>query len=307
MERVKRVREKIASGAVSLVILILFVQTVIFVFTADKYVATTDKYVVDEITGITSGNDPVSGDNSSGYASRDDKEVDDLIADYDRGNNWRTHSEKENNLRIDEREGDDYDCEESVFSFDPNTISQDSLVLLGLSASQANVVVNYRENGGYFSVPDDFRKIYVLPEGFFERVRDSIYINKIELNSAGHDDLVKLPGIGDYYATRILEFRDKLGGFVDVSDLLQVKGIDSLRFELFSQMVYTDVDKIVKRSLDSLKFSDLNSHPEIGPYLARGIVRMRERMEEGVVTVALLVARKIITEERAVKLYRYFR
>jgi competence ComEA-like helix-hairpin-helix protein len=297
MERKRGVREKIASGTVSLVIVMLFVQTLIFVVTAERH-------SLDGAAGYS--HDAEAGDTVVDVTTADEIAYKgELNRDFDREELFEADADEK---RVNKGSCDyGSDSEGVLFSFDPNTISPDSLVLLGLSRKQAEVVVKYRRNGGYFSVPDDFRKIYVLPDGLFERVADSISINKMELNSAGIDELVRLPGIGEYYATRIVEFREKAGGFTHKSELLQVGGIDSVRFERFSPMVYADACKIKKRSLDSLTYSELNDHPAVGPYLARGIMRLRDQRIEDVITVALLVARKIITAERAVKLSRYFR
>ena len=48
---------------------------------------------------------------------------------------------------------------------------------------------------------------------------------KINLNRAGLEDLVSVPGIGPKTAERILDARQKLGGFKRLEDLMQVKGI----------------------------------------------------------------------------------
>jgi competence protein ComEA len=48
---------------------------------------------------------------------------------------------------------------------------------------------------------------------------------KVILNSAGIDDLMRLPGIGKKRAENILALRERLGRFKSPSDLLRVKGI----------------------------------------------------------------------------------
>jgi comEA protein len=52
----------------------------------------------------------------------------------------------------------------------------------------------------------------------------------LNLNSATTADLEKLPGIGAAMATRILEYRQKNGGFKKVEDLMNVKGIGEKNF-----------------------------------------------------------------------------
>ncbi len=48
---------------------------------------------------------------------------------------------------------------------------------------------------------------------------------KININDAGVDELVKLPGVGRATAARIIEYRRKNGPFKSVEELVRVKGI----------------------------------------------------------------------------------
>src|SRR5436309_1996494 len=54
---------------------------------------------------------------------------------------------------------------------------------------------------------------------------------KININSAGVDELVTLPGIGKAYAERIIEYREKNGPFKKVEDIINVRGIGEKTFE----------------------------------------------------------------------------
>ena len=54
---------------------------------------------------------------------------------------------------------------------------------------------------------------------------------KVNINTAGVDELVGLPGIGKAYAERIVEYRQKNGPFKKVEDILNVRGIGEKTFE----------------------------------------------------------------------------
>lgn len=55
---------------------------------------------------------------------------------------------------------------------------------------------------------------------------------KVNLNSAGLEDLEKLTGIGPTIAQRILEHRKDSGGFKTIEDIKKVKGIGSRKYEI---------------------------------------------------------------------------
>lgn len=66
-------------------------------------------------------------------------------------------------------DGDSGKRKTELFAFDPNTISLDSLQLLGFSQKQALTIIHYREKGGRFRKREDFSKIYtVSPEKYEE-------------------------------------------------------------------------------------------------------------------------------------------
>jgi competence ComEA-like helix-hairpin-helix protein len=48
---------------------------------------------------------------------------------------------------------------------------------------------------------------------------------KININNAGINEIVRLPGIGPVLAERIIAYRDSAGPFSEAEDLLKVKGI----------------------------------------------------------------------------------
>ena len=128
---------------------------------------------------------------------------------------------------------------------------------------------------------------------------------KIELNTADSAELVKLYGIGPYYAVSIMKYREKLGGFAIPEQLLEVKGMDSERLEGFYDRVFADTSFISKMDLKTATEDQLAQHLYIGRYLARCIVRYRETAGVDSCTLEHLVRDKVLTGEQAVKIGWY--
>lgn len=62
----------------------------------------------------------------------------------------------------------------------------------------------------------------------------------VDLNAASKQDLMRLPGIGEIMAGRILEFRATAGSFRHINELLRVKGISKKRLEQMRNFVTID-------------------------------------------------------------------
>ena len=150
------------------------------------------------------------------------------------------------------------------FAFDPNTVSHDDLVRLGLSDRQAEVIEHYREKGGRFRSLEDFARMYVVSDSLYERLHPFIEIPALELNAADSAALVSLRGIGPYYARRILAYRDSLGGYYSPAQLLEIRGIDSARFAGFADRVRTDTALIRPLPLWEWPEERLAAHPRCG-------------------------------------------
>lgn len=55
-------------------------------------------------------------------------------------------------------------------------------------------------------------------------------LGKVNLNTADKKLLIGISGIGEKLAQRIIEFRDKQGGFSGIEELKNIKGITEAKF-----------------------------------------------------------------------------
>jgi len=97
----------------------------------------------------------------------------------------------------------------------------------------------------------------------------------IELNSAGFSLLESNPKTA-LYADAIVKYRDKLGGFVNKEQLLEVPDMDSLRYKDICNYISIDSTKIHKLLLNKATMKEFAKHPYIGYYMAQAIFNYRE-------------------------------
>lgn len=191
------------------------------------------------------------------------------------------------------------------FRFDPNTVSEEALVRLGLSPKQAASIGNYRSKGGRFRRKEDFAKMYVVSDSLYARLEPYIDIPKLELNSADSAALVRLKGIGPFYARRIISYRERLGGFCDVEQIMEVEGLDSARFSGFRDDISVDTARIVKIDIWRDSVALLARHPYIGEKGARRIERFRTVYDSTLWSPANLLKEHVLTEEQFSRLSPY--
>ena len=97
----------------------------------------------------------------------------------------------------------------------------------------------------------------------------------IELNKTDSIELQQLRGIGPVFASRIVRFRDLLGGFHDKSQLLQVYGMDEERYGAIEESVHVDKALIQKININTADYQSLVKHPFVSPKQANVIVQYR--------------------------------
>ena len=98
----------------------------------------------------------------------------------------------------------------------------------------------------------------------------------IELNAADTFDLQRLRGIGPSFANRIIKYRDRLGRYYEKSQLLEVFGMDSERYDRIKDHVMVDPEPIRKINLNSVTFKELMKHPYFPFEVTKSIMLYRK-------------------------------
>lgn len=190
------------------------------------------------------------------------------------------------------------------FRFDPNTVSIDDLMRLGFTRKQAQSIDNYRQKGGRFRRKSDFAKSYVVEDSVFRRLERYIDIPKIDINSADSVTFMSLPGIGKFFAGKMVSYRKELGGYSYPEQLMDIWHFDQEKFDNLKDLIKLDTVATPPYSLWTLPEKDLASHPYIGKRAARSIVIFKENSPKSDWTVTNLLKAGILPPDKAAKLAR---
>lgn len=190
------------------------------------------------------------------------------------------------------------------FYFDPNTADSIDLLRLGLSPWSVRSVYRYRAKGGIYRRPIDFARVYGLTRKQYRELEPYIRIGDdyspaedlyvpasrvprdtsrrytpklragehVNANTADTTSLRRVPGIGSYFAAQIVRYRDRLGGFYDRRQLLEIGDFPA------EALPYITVSGEVRRlRVNQLSLNELKRHPYINFYQARDIIEYRRQ------------------------------
>jgi competence protein ComEA len=195
-----------------------------------------------------------------------------------------------------------------LFYFDPNTLSAEGWQRLGIREKTIHTIQNYLSKGGKFRKPADVQRIYGLFPNEYERIAPYIkleengntgYTNNnypekateynnqpgkpptaryatVDINKADTSAFIALPGIGSKLASRIVNFRDKLGGFYSIAQVGETFGLPDSTFQRIKQYLSTDGIPLKKININTATVDELKVHPYIKWGLANPIAAYRK-------------------------------
>jgi competence protein ComEA len=188
-----------------------------------------------------------------------------------------------------------------LFPFDPNTLDSTGWRKLGINGRTIRIIRNYVVKGGQFRRAGDLQKIWGLKKADYDRLMPFIRIAApaasttfnnsakapvkyvkapppvIDINQADTSAFISLPGIGSKLANRIVNFRDKLGGFYSVQQVGETFGLPDSTFQLILPRLQCAPVPIQKININTADVNGLKQHPYIRWNIANAIVQYRQQ------------------------------
>ncbi len=184
------------------------------------------------------------------------------------------------------------------FYFNPNTVEAKRLENFGFPPFLIARFAKYRLAGAKFYKKQDLLKIYGLDKSLYLKTepyivfdqpskglnaKDSIrkkvatvkQIYAVELNEADSLSLIAIDGIGPYLSSKILSYRDALGGFVSTNQLYEIYTIKPEQVERIKPFLTCDKTKIKRLNVNTADYDALNRHPYISGKQAKAILNYR--------------------------------
>lgn len=175
--------------------------------------------------------------------------------------------------------------------FNPNEYSAQDWINLGLSEKQVAVLLKFTKNG--IRSNEDLKRIFVISDELYALIKDSTFyperpkvkyipkvfeekkIQKLEINSASVEELEKLKGIGPFFAKQIMKYRDKLGGFANKEQILEVWKMTVETYDNLIPQIEIDKSKIRKLKINEVTPEELKNHPYLNWSQVNSIIKMR--------------------------------
>lgn len=186
----------------------------------------------------------------------------------------------------------------SLFAFNPNTVTFDELLALGVPARVSKTLLKYRKSGAVFYKKDDLKKVYGFSQALYNQLAPYILLEQkkervktltkpifkatqqiqiLELNEADSAALVALPAIGPAFAKRIIKYRTLLGGYVRLEQLKEVYGFTDSMYVVVLPRLELKAEKINRLPINTCEFKVLCKHPYVGYELCKQIFDWRRK------------------------------
>ncbi len=99
----------------------------------------------------------------------------------------------------------------------------------------------------------------------------------VDINAASQEEWESLKGIGPVLTSRIIKFREKLGGFISIDQVKETYGLPDSTFQKIRSRLILKAPVITRLNINQLGMEQLASHPYIRYKTAKAIIAYREQ------------------------------
>ena len=187
-----------------------------------------------------------------------------------------------------------------VFPFNPNFLSDFKGYVLGMSTEEIDRLLAFRKENKWINSVKDFKKVTKVSDSLLNKIspyfkfpdwisnskpkknylkkgfKEKTFRQKVDLNITTQEQLEKVNGIGKVYSKKIIDYRNKLGGFSDDIQIYQLYGLDyQVINKVLNEFTVKTPKEIVKMNFNSISASDIATIPGISFDLAKRIWEYR--------------------------------
>jgi competence protein ComEA len=193
--------------------------------------------------------------------------------------------------------------------------SKKQLISMGFSETAAERIENARKRGKKFESIADLAKetgmdsiqlSKIVHPNYFQPKKDYAKKNSgliIELNNTDTNELQSLPGIGSKTALRIINYRNKLGGFYSKEQLMEIWFIDTVKIRSQFSQFTVDPNSVRRLKVNELPEIQLSQHPYLSKVQSKIIIAYTK--QNGPLTEAKFLQMKGFTKKESLRLIPY--
>lgn len=194
---------------------------------------------------------------------------------------------------------------DTLYPFNPNFITDYKGYTLGMQPSEIDRLLAFRKQGKFVNSAKEFQEVtkvsdsllaiispsFKFPQWVTQPKHSSTYTSydktetikmnfpKKDINQASKEDLMAIRGIGNAFSDRIINYRTRLQGFSDMSQLYEVYGLEKEVVErITEQFEIQTLPKIEKQNLNTINMYVLAKVPYVNYDEAKKIVALRSAL-----------------------------
>lgn len=180
-----------------------------------------------------------------------------------------------------------------LHQFDPNTADSIELLQLGFKPWMVRNMLRYREKNGVWRTKESLKRVYGMTDDLYEQIepyvvivetdtatlQNIVYQEKkdtiLNLNTCDTAELKYLRGVGSYYARRIVQYRNMLGGYVSAEQLYEIEKLPDTTVDSIIFHFIVNSDEIHRIDVNHSSVERLARHPYLSFAQAKAIYTLR--------------------------------